>query len=260
MFDKFSLFSGLKTNNVNCEIASIGVIKGVNMALCGMDCIDLTEDVIKILSIYFSYNKKLEQEEHFLNCIVEIQNILKLWKLINLTLEGRIVVFKSLAISKLIHLSLVTEIPTTTINFLTKIQLEFIWKGKNPKIKNSTLCNDYQYGGLKNVDIFSKVVRLQCSWIKKLFDNNFHQWKLIPLYLICHYLGKFFKFHSNLEVSHSILCKFPKFYKEIFIRWGKHLSSPAILSSTVACQFIWFNKHIQIDNKSIYLYNFSIGI
>ena len=65
------------------------------------------------------------------------------------------------------------------------------------------------------------------------------------------------KFHSNLEVSHSILCKFPKSYKEIFIRWGKHLSSPATLPSTVACQFIWFNKHIQIDNKSIYLYNFS---
>ena len=37
---------------------------------------------------------------------------------------------------------------------------------------------------------------------------------------------------------------------------GKHLSSPATLPSTVACQFIWFNKHIQIDNKSIYLYNF----
>ena len=140
---------------------------------------------------------------------------------------------------------------------ITKIQLEFIWKGKNSKIKNSTLCNDYEYGGLKNVDIFSKVVSLQCSWIKRLFDNNFHQWKLIPLYLIRQYLGKKFKFHSNLEVSHSILCKFPKFYKEIFIRWGKYLSSLATLPSTIACQFIWFNKYIQIDNKSIYLYNFS---
>ena len=43
----------------------------------------------------------------------------------------------------------------------------------------------------------------------------------------------------------------------MFIRWGKHLSSPATLPSTVACQFTWFNKHIQIDNKSIYFYNFS---
>ena len=44
------------------------------MALCGMDCIDLTEDVIKVLGIYFSYNKKLEQEQNFLNHIVKIQN------------------------------------------------------------------------------------------------------------------------------------------------------------------------------------------
>ena len=114
-------------------------------------------------------------------------------------------------------LTIVLEIPTTTINLLTKILMEFIWKGENPKIKNSTLCNDYEYGGLKNVDIFSKVVSLQCSWTKRLFDNDFRQWKVIPLYVIRHYLRKNFKFHSNLEVSHSILCKFPKFYKEIFL-------------------------------------------
>ena len=141
-FDKFYLFSGLKINNAKCEIAGIGVKKGVKMALCGMDFIDLTKDVIKTLGIYFSYNKKLEQEKNLLNHIVKIQNILKLWKLRNLTIEGRIIAFKSLAISKLIHLAFVTEIPTSTINLLTKILMEFIWKGENPKIQNSVLCND----------------------------------------------------------------------------------------------------------------------
>ena len=38
---------------------------------------------------------------------------------------------------------------------------------------------------------------------------------------------------------------------------GKNLSSPTTLPSRVACQFIWHNKHIQIGNKYIYLYNFS---
>ena len=60
-----------------------------------------------------------------------------------------------------------------------------------------------------------------------------------------------------MEVSHSILCKFPRFYKEAIIKWGKHLSSPATLLTTVACQFIWHNKHIQIDNKSTYFCSFS---
>ena len=77
-FDQFSLFSGLKINNAKCEIAGTGVKKGVKMALCGMDCSDLTEDVIKFLGIYLSYNKKLEQEKNVLNHIVKIQNIFKL--------------------------------------------------------------------------------------------------------------------------------------------------------------------------------------
>ena len=156
-FEKFSIYSGLKTNNAKCEIAGIGVKKEVKMALCGMECIDLRSDVIKILGIYFSHNKKLEQEKKFFNHTVKIQNIFKLWKQRNLSIEGRIVVFKSLAISKLTHLALVTEIPTSTINLLTKIQMEFIWKGKTPNIKSSTLCNDYDNGGLKNVMLFQKL-------------------------------------------------------------------------------------------------------
>ena len=105
------------------------------MALYGMECIDLMDDIIQILNIYFSSNKKLEQEKSFLNHIVKIQNILKLWKPRNLTIEGGIVVFKLLAISKLIYPALVTEIPTSTIRLLTKIQTESIREGKIRKLK-----------------------------------------------------------------------------------------------------------------------------
>ena len=100
---------------------------------------------------------------------------MKLWKLRNLNIEERIVAFKSLAISKLSHLAFVTEIPTSTISLLTKIQMEFIWKGKTTYIKSSILYNDYDNGGLKNADDFSKIVSLQCSWTKRLFHDNFHQ-------------------------------------------------------------------------------------
>ena len=103
-----------------------------------MECIDSTSDVIKILDIYFSYNKNLELEKNFFNHDVNIKNISKLCALRNLSIEGRIVVFKSLVISKLTHLVLVTEILTSTINLLTKIQMEFIWKGKTLNIKGNT--------------------------------------------------------------------------------------------------------------------------
>ena len=66
----------------------------------------------------------------------------------------------SLVIWKIIHLALVTEIPSSVINLLNKIQMEFIKKRKNPKIKYSTLCNKYENGGLKNVEVFPEVVSL----------------------------------------------------------------------------------------------------
>ena len=45
----------------------------------------------------------------------------------NLTLEGKITIFKTLAKSKIVHLSLVTNVPMQIINELNKIQKEFIW-------------------------------------------------------------------------------------------------------------------------------------
>lgn len=45
------------------------------------------------------------------------------------------------------------------------------WKKSN--IKHSTLANSYEDVGLEDTDIFAKVISLQCSWMKKLFDKNF---------------------------------------------------------------------------------------
>ena len=68
---------------------------------------------------------------------------------------------KTLAISKIIHISLVTNVPTDIINELNKIQKEFIWNGNNSKIKHTILCNKQKNGGLKNVDILYKITSLQ---------------------------------------------------------------------------------------------------
>ena len=84
---------------------------------------------------------------------------------------------------------------------LNIIQKEFIWKTRNPKIKHGTLCKNHENVGPKNVDILYKVVCLQCSWIKRLYDNNSHNWKVILLHMIIQKLGKKFLFHSNLDVN-----------------------------------------------------------
>ena len=81
----------------------------------------------------------------------------------NLTLEGRVVVFKTLAISKIVFLALLTKIDYQVVKELEKIQKSFLWKYSTPKIKHETICKDCKDGGLKNIDISSKIVILQSS-------------------------------------------------------------------------------------------------
>ena len=135
----------------------------------------------------------------------------------NLTLEGKIVIFKTKAISKIVFQSFITTVPKYVVNELEKIQKAFLWNNSTPKIKHETLCNDYKAGGLKNVDIPRKIIALQCSWIRRLYDDSFHEWKLIPLYLIEKLFGSSFKFHSNLLFKGNKTKFFPSFYREIIL-------------------------------------------
>ena len=64
----------------------------------------------------------------------------------HLTLRGGITVFKSLAVSKVIHLLLITKLHNNTIDLLHKIQKNFTWQWQ---IKHSTLYNGYEKSGIK---------------------------------------------------------------------------------------------------------------
>ena len=81
----------------------IGFLKAVVKAVCGMQSVDLTRDAIKILGIYFSYNMNLMNQKITVKLITNIHGISKLWRMRNLSIEDKIVVFKTLAISKLVY-------------------------------------------------------------------------------------------------------------------------------------------------------------
>ena len=99
--DQFYTFSGLCPNLSKCEIAGIGVLKDANVALCGLKSVNLTKESIKILGVHLSYNEKLQNELNFCTTIKNICNVIKLWRMGHLSLEGKITTFKSLAISKI---------------------------------------------------------------------------------------------------------------------------------------------------------------
>ena len=78
----------------------------------------MCNDPIKITGIHFLYNKEKRNEKNILQSITKIQNVLKVGRMRRLTLEGKIIVFKTLAISKIVFLSLISKVPTEIISEL----------------------------------------------------------------------------------------------------------------------------------------------
>ena len=51
---------------------------------------------------------------------------------------------------------------------LNKLLYNFLWNGKNDKIRRYGVCQAYEVGGLKVVDIKSFLAALKISWLKRI--------------------------------------------------------------------------------------------
>ena len=74
IFNTFSLSFGLKPN------ITIVALKGVQVAVCGMRCIELCNETIKILGTYFWYISRIKEECNLLKIVSNEQSVLNLWR------------------------------------------------------------------------------------------------------------------------------------------------------------------------------------
>ena len=111
---------------------------------------------------------------------------------------------------------------------IENIQKNFLWNRTTPKIKHSTLCNSF-------------------SRIKQLYEDTFHEWKLIPLHLINITITPAFTFHLSLAFSFQ-LHQFPKFHQNIFQFWSTCFHAAYIFLFIILSEFLWFNRNIKLAN------------
>ena len=114
---------------------------------------------------------------------------------------------------------------TVAENFCQTLQSpkkEFLWGGRKAKIKHSTLAGDYHLGGLRNVDIRSKIFSLKFRWINAFKDReNFHPWKLVASQLLPPVAEEYVS-HANLKLSlrHKGKVKqLNSFYRDLVDAW-----------------------------------------
>ena len=102
-----------------------------------------------------------------------------------------------------------------------------------------------------------KFVSLRCSWLKTLYDDCFHEWKIIPLHLLNKCFDPSFKFQSNLNFESKLLKHVPSFSKQIRMNWKKYFIACPITPSAILSQYILYNGYFKTDNKAVCLKSFS---
>ena len=76
-----------------------------------------------------------------------ICNMFELWRMRQLPLQGKIIIFKYLYLFKIAYLALLTISTKNIMDELNKIQKNFLWSNKKGKKKTryfGTFCNDYK--------------------------------------------------------------------------------------------------------------------
>ena len=119
------------------------------------------------------------------------------------------------------------------------------------------MIGDFEKGGLKMIDIESYFISLKASWVSRLADSKFSNWKLIPLKYL-NVFGKIwliFKMNIDVKKHEQFLNNIPEFYKNVLTSWiktgGGQLSSPLTFSN-VRKQILWGNRFITFEKKYLF--------
>ena len=168
-----------------------------------------------------------------------------------ISIYGKIVIFKTLALSKIIYVACMSTVPDLIAKLVEQIHKDFIWNKKRSNVKHSSLIAEFSKGGLKDIDIPSKFKSLHLGWIKRIFDDNFHPWKNIPLHYIKSVSYNTSLFLPNLLIPDNILQDVPEFYRNMIVYWCELSQTEPSTSAMVFSESLYFNSFIKINNSPI---------
>ena len=245
VIESFRMYAGLKLNLSKSEAMWIGSKRGSKESPLGLKWVKGA----KALGIYYSYDEKEVEEKNFIEKLKELKSILGIWGQRDLSILGRITLFKSLAFSKVIYQCSNLTVPEAIIKELNQIGFNFIWHGKKDKVKRTAVIADYDEGGVKMIDVECFIRAQKVMWVKRLNKAGEGSWKIYPHMLLKDRLGTHsFQCNTNLV---ELKRKMPEFYYQLFEAWDKTKENSEEDPFKIRREIIWFNKKIKIRSREI---------
>ena len=241
----FGSLTGLQLNISKCEGLWLGNMKHRQIN-CNLFGIKWPLEPIRCLGIYIGYDYIAKKTLNWDDKIENIRKLLVSWKKRELTLFGKIVIIKQLAVPKILFSATLLAVPKGIIVELNAMFYEFIW-GKIDKVKRNVLINDYENGGLKMVDIESLFSSVKASWIIRLVNAKADDiWTMVArFYLKQNDNDLLYRLNCTDTLSLSLLRDIPMFYKEVYESYMKaKCITYDVFCNTILDQPLWGNNFV----------------
>ena len=123
--------AGLKINTQKTETLWLGDVPPFKLP----NNIKWSNKPLKVLGAYIGWNLQEANRLNISKKIIDMRKMLFSWKHRKLTLNDRVLILKSLAISQIIYLASLLPFPDDLIQEIGQMIYEFLWNGKRIKLK-----------------------------------------------------------------------------------------------------------------------------
>ena len=175
-----------------------------------------------------------------------MKKLTNIWSSRGLSIYGKVIIIKSLLISKLVYVSSLLPTPSNIIKQVNHIIFSFLWRGKDKTTRLSAI-NTLEEGGIKMIDIESMIKALRLAWLKRIFNNNDSSWKFYLIHLLKQ-LGDLLIFECNYTIKD--LPTMPTFYRELLFCWSEFRDH--FFEEKYWLSIIWNNKDLRINGKPVF--------
>ena len=256
VLETFGNFSGLKMNSEKTKTIWIGQKRHSKDKLNVGTKLNWGETKFTLLGLKFSTNLNEMPDMNYQEAMLQTQKIFNSWKSRSLTPIVRITIIKTLVLPKFNHLFASLPSPRKLLDKLNKSLYDYLWLNKPDKIKRSTICQPYDEGGLKMVDLFNFEKSVKLNWIRRIIDhkNISTCWFKLMSVEIQH-LDSLVTFGD--EWIKKFTPKLNPFWKEVFKNWSSFCKNLKVKSNQdILHSSLWFNS--QISKKEMFFPDWSL--
>lgn len=247
----YARISGLGMNTEKTKVVWFGSMKNSTVRFCQEENLLWETHNFKVLGINFSINLQEMVEINYSINIEAIKKMFDSWSKRVLTPLGKIVVIKSLALSKLNYIiSTLPNPPEALVKRLNHLFFTFLWSGKPDRIKRNILTQDYDNGGLRMVDIEKFIYSMKITWIRRsILEDK----KYLTIFKVMYPFMKDFQSLGEEYISSKIGKITNPFWKDVFSNYKNFLS---VLKPKSWTQFLsqplWYNNDIKVGGSCVF--------